>query len=92
MALLVNGDYVADREFIEEFLRLQSDASDERASIELLRHTAEERVIQRTLLRQMAVHAGFSVSSEEVEVERRRRCNGNASPLAMTQLRYRTVY
>jgi peptidyl-prolyl cis-trans isomerase C len=73
VALLVNGEYVADREFIEEFRRLQSEALGAQTPLELLRHTAEERVIQRTLLRQMAVHAGFSVSSEEIESERRRR-------------------
>jgi len=73
VALLVNGEYVADREFIEEFQRLQGEASGEQTPLELLRHTAEERVIQRTLLKQMAVHAGFSVSSGEVEIERRRR-------------------
>ena len=73
MALLINGEYIADREFIGEFKRLQGEASSEQTPVELLRHTAEELVIQRTLLRQMAVHAGFSVSSEEIEVERRRR-------------------
>jgi len=73
VALLVNGEYVADREFVEELQRLQGEDPHEQASIELLRHTAEERVIQRTLLRQMAVHAGFTVSAEEVETERRRR-------------------
>jgi len=73
VALLVNGEYIADREFIEEFQRLHGEASGEQTPVELLRHTAEELVIQRTLLRQMAVHAGFSVSSEEVEIERRRR-------------------
>lgn len=73
VALLVNGEYVADREFIEEFQRLQGEASHQQASIELLRHSAEERVIQRTLLRQMAVHAGYTVSPEEIEAERRRR-------------------
>lgn len=73
MALLVNGEYVADREFIEEFQRLQGEAPGDQTPVELLRHTAEERVIQRTLLRQMAVHAGVSVSGEEIEIERRRR-------------------
>jgi peptidyl-prolyl cis-trans isomerase C len=73
LALLVNDEYIADREFIEEFQRLQGETSGEQTPVELLRHTAEERVIQRTLLRQMAVHAGFSVSSEEIEAERRRR-------------------
>jgi peptidyl-prolyl cis-trans isomerase C len=73
VALLVNGEYIADREFIEEFQRLQGEASVGQTPVELLRHTAEERVIQRTLLRQMAFHAGFSVSNEEIEVERRRR-------------------
>ena len=73
MALLVNGEYVADREFMEEFQRLQGEDFGEQSSVERLRHTAEERVIQRTLLRQMAVHAGFTVSAEEIETERRRR-------------------
>ncbi len=73
MALLVNGEYVADREFMEEFQRLQRENFGEQSSVERLRHTAEERVIQRTLLRQMAVHAGFTVSAEEIETERRRR-------------------
>ena len=67
MALLVNGEYVADREFMEEFQRLQGENFGEQSSVERLRHTAEERVIQRTLLRQMAVHAGFTVSAEEIE-------------------------
>ncbi len=73
MALLVNGEYVADREFMEEFQRLQGETFGEQPSVERLRHTAEERVIQRTLLRQMAVRAGFMVSAEEIEIERRRR-------------------
>jgi len=73
VALLVNGEYIADREFIEEFERLQSDTSGERSPVETLQHSAEERVIQRILLRQMAVHAGLTVSAEEVEDERRRR-------------------
>lgn len=73
MALLVNGEYLADREFIEEFQRLQGETLGVQSSVELLRHTAEERVIQRTLLRQMAVRAGFMVSAEEIEIERRRR-------------------
>jgi len=73
VALLVNGEYVADREFMEEFQRLQGEGSGGPQQVELLRHTAEQRVIHRTLLRQMAVHAGLSVSSDEIEMERRRR-------------------
>jgi len=73
VALLVNGEYVADREFIEEFRRLRGEAASEQPSVEVLQHTAEEHVIHRILLRQMAAHAGIAISAEEVETERRRR-------------------
>lgn len=73
MALLVNGEYVADRLFFEEFQRLHRDTITAQMPMEALREAAKEHVIQRTLLHQMAVQEGFQVSVDEVEAERRRR-------------------
>jgi peptidyl-prolyl cis-trans isomerase C len=73
MAFLVNGEYLSDRELFEEFQRLQAEMPSAEAPAELLRRAAEERMIERVLLRQMAIQAGFNVSTEEVEAERRRR-------------------
>ena len=77
MAFKVNGEYIADRLFFEEFRHLGGDKIDLREfeaqrKIEMLHQQAEQNVLNRVLLRQMALHSGLSVSDHEVEVERRR--------------------
>lgn len=67
MALLVNGELVADRLFAEELQRLGAMPAD------LAQMEAERRVLERVVLRQMAVSAGITVSEAETEAERRRR-------------------
>ncbi len=78
MALIVNGEYVGDEQFLGEFRQLGGDAlksggAEEQHRIETLQRTANERVLHRTLFRQMAVQSGVMVLPEEVEQERRRR-------------------
>ena len=89
MALIVNGEYVNDSLLFDELLRLEPAASsmDEvtsRHEAEMLRHTAEQRVIHRVLLRQMALQEGIQVPDAEVESERRRRWGSSSNAICGT--------
>ena len=78
MALIVNGEYVGDEQFFEEFRHLggeplEAESAEAQPGIEILQRTANERVVYRTLLRQMALQSDITVLPKEVEQERRRR-------------------
>jgi len=77
VALKVNGEYIANRLFFEEFRHLGGDKIDLRdleaqRKIEMLHQQAEQNVLNRILLRQMALHGGLRISDHEVEAARRR--------------------
>lgn len=72
MALLVNGELVADEDFYQEFLRQSSGAYAGPESMAQLRRAAERSVVHRVLLVQMARQHGISVSVAEVNAERQR--------------------
>jgi peptidyl-prolyl cis-trans isomerase C len=77
VAFIVNGEYIADRLFFEEFRHLGGDKidlceSEAQRQIEMLHQQAEQNVLNRVILRQMALRSGLSVSEHEVEIERRR--------------------
>jgi len=89
LALIVNGEYVSDSLLFEELQRLGSSASptDETTSrheAEMLQHIAEQRVIHRVLLRQMALREGIQISDVEVETERRRRWGSSTNAICGT--------
>lgn len=52
--------------------------------LEMLQHMAEQRVIHRVLLRQMALQEGFQISDAEVEAERRRRWGSSSNAICGT--------
>lgn len=68
MALLVNGELITDRQFAEELQRIGGSMP-----ADLAQQEAEHRVLERVMLRQMAVAADVAVSDSEIEAERRRR-------------------
>jgi len=77
MALIVNGEFIEDRRFIEVFRQLGGFEIDQAAKYgqhdaARLRHVAERRVVSHVLLCQMALKAGLSVSAEEVSARRTR--------------------
>ena len=82
VALLVNGEYIPDRLFSEEFGRIGGDSRGlgQPESGEL-RRAAEERVINRTLLRQLAIQEGFRISAKELESERRQRWGSSSNTI-----------
>lgn len=89
MALIVNGEYVSDSLLFEELQHLGSsapsmDEATSRNEAEMLRHTAEQRVIHRVLLRQMALQEGMQVSDTEVQAERRSRWGSSTNAICGT--------
>lgn len=89
MALIVNGEYVSDELLFEELHHMggapppvQDAVSQHRR--EMLQHVAEQRVIHRVLLRQMALQEGFQISEAEVEAERRRRWGSSNNAICGT--------
>lgn len=75
LALWINDEYVADDVFLAEYRQLgglQIDLLHPAAELEAsrLRRLAEERVLNRTLLRQRAIAHGFSATTEEIEARR----------------------
>lgn len=85
MALLINGQYVGDQVFLQEFLQLAEGRtpSQVRAASALecdaIERAAEERVLHFTLLHQMALQEGLRPSPQEVESERKRRWGSSAN-------------
>lgn len=74
MALIVNGEYVGDAVLMEEERRVAGEHPVPQHE-DLLRHEALRRVVNRVLLRQMAIQSQVLVSDDEVEAERKRRWN-----------------
>jgi peptidyl-prolyl cis-trans isomerase C len=72
MALLVNDELIPDEEFHQEFLRLSSRAAAGSDFVPRLRRTAEETVVHRVLLVQLARQRGLAVTAAEIDAERRR--------------------
>ncbi len=75
MALIVNGEFVPDKRFIEVFRQLGGFEVDPTAKggqheDARLRRVAERRVVGQVLLCQMARKAGLSVSAEEIKKRR----------------------
>lgn len=75
MSLLVNGEFIEDQRFIEVFRQLGGfdlapTAIDRAQKAATLRQLAERRVVELTLLRQIASKAGFTVTLEEVSARR----------------------
>lgn len=85
MALSINGQYVGDQIFLQEFLELAEGRtpSEVRAAsppeCDSLQRIAEERVLHFTLLHQIAVQQGLRPSPQEVESERKRRWGSSAN-------------
>lgn len=76
MALLVNHELIAEEAFLEEFRRLgglqiQPEAPGARQEALLLSRLAEEKVIGRVLLRQMAIAAGITATEAEIDEQRK---------------------
>lgn len=89
MAFIVNGEYVGDELLFQEFRHLGGDRLNPRDAeapqkIETLQRAAEEHVLNRTLLRQMALQQNFGVSAEEVEAERLRRWGSSSNTICGT--------
>ncbi len=89
MALIINGEYVGDDLFFEEFRHLGGTTIDPHGAtsqqgIEILQHAAEQHVLHRVVLRQMALREGFQVSDEEVEKERRQRWGSSSNTVCGT--------
>ena len=72
MALRVNGEFVADEDFHQEFLRLSRRVAAGSGSVPHLQRTAEETVVHRVLLVQLALQRGLAVSAAEIDAERHR--------------------
>lgn len=83
MALRINGEYIAEEIIRKEALRIVGEAPSalEHASTQLegVVRLAEQRVIYRVLLRQMAFQSDIRISGAEVEAERRRRWGSQRS-------------
>ena len=76
MALLVNHELIADEVFLEEFRRLgglhiHPETSEARQEASLLSRLAEENVIGRVLLRQMAIASGITATEAEIDEQRK---------------------
>jgi peptidyl-prolyl cis-trans isomerase C len=86
---MVNGEYVSDSLLFEELQHLggsesSMDEATSRYEVEMLRHTAEQRVIHRVLLRQMALQEGIQISDAEAQAERRRRWGSSTNAICGT--------
>lgn len=89
MALIVNGEYVSDNLLFEELRQvgcstLSIEDAAPRHEAEMLRHAAEQRVIHRVLLCQIALQEGIQVSDVDVESERRRRWGSSTNAICGT--------
>jgi peptidyl-prolyl cis-trans isomerase C len=89
LALIVNGEYVSDHLIFEELRHMDRDAPSANDAIsqhetEILQRAAEQRVVHRVLLRQMAVREGLPVSDAEVDAERRQRWGSSSNAICGT--------
>ncbi len=81
MALLVNGELIPDQEFHQEFLRLSGRAAAGSDSVPHLQRIAEETVVHRVLLVQMARERGLAVSAAEIDAERHRQWGSDSNSI-----------
>ncbi len=72
MALLVNGELISDDDFRQEFVRVSGGAPVAAESMAHLQRVAEQNVVHRRLLVQVARQRGLAVSSAEIDAERHR--------------------
>lgn len=81
MALLVNDELIPDEEIHQEFLRLSSRAAAGSDSAPHLQRIAEETVVHRVLLVQMARERGLAVSAAEIDAERHRQWGSDSNSI-----------
>ncbi|QNI36439.1 peptidylprolyl isomerase [Edaphobacter albus] len=89
MALLVNHELIDDEAFLEEFRRLgglhiHPEASGARQEALLLSRLAEEKVIGRVLLRQMAVASGITITKAEIDEQRKHQWGTSSASVCST--------
>jgi peptidyl-prolyl cis-trans isomerase C len=103
VGLSINTEFVGDTILQQEFMRLAREIplttqeASSQVRVRQLRKAAEEIVIRRTVLRQMAVQRGLHISTREMDAERIRRmgssaCGARANEALETELLIERLY